>query len=69
MPLDFVERSERAVFICIFGETTVGYCLESVSKLTGLALVVDGNGVFIHQFYSVLSCWLILVPSSQESLS
>lgn len=45
MPFDFIERSDRAVFMLALGDTIVGYCLDRVSRLAGLALVVEGMGV------------------------
>lgn len=45
IPFDFIERSDRAVFMLALGDTIVGYCLDRVSKLAGLALVVEGMGV------------------------
>lgn len=66
MPFDFIERSDRAVFMLALGDTIVGYCLDRVSRLAGLALVVEGMGVWIHQFSSPFNSDC---PSSQAFLS
>lgn len=68
-PFDFEDLLERAESIFFAGDTIVGYCFDRDKRL-GLALAVDGKGLLVHQFYSVLSWGLnILVPSSHDSLS
>ncbi len=49
-PFDFEDLSDRAEFRFVFGDTSVGYCLDKDSKLAGFDLAVAGKGVFGHQF-------------------
>ena len=49
-PFDFVDRSDRAVLLLVFGETNEGNCFDSESILVGLYRL-ELKGVFGKFYY------------------